>query len=163
MTHNLSFLTAFEAILKPINDALEHPRAKPCLTSPLPSALNLALAVLLKQLEHNSFRTLHESKHKQDAGPSWLVLAESEPQATEVFNDLQFCCSLFNMPTDGLIQFPQWASLPYQSSLPPANVIAQRARAFHRSGRIEFASCRCPRARPGVNGCQGTRSGPLDG
>ena len=85
-----------------------------------------------KNGRNNTSRSTGTSKTEQSLAQSWLLVTESETNATQLFQDLQFYHSVFGMPLEHLVHLPQWASLPYQASLPPTDVIAQRARALHR-------------------------------
>ena len=128
MNLSSSFLTPLREILSSIANAPSRSPDKTCITSSVPSSHALALLALLT----GSAGSSGTSKKPQDSGSSWLIITESEHNAAQLFEDLQFFHTVFGMPCDPLMHFPPWASLPYQSSLPPTAVIAQRACALHR-------------------------------
>jgi transcription-repair coupling factor (superfamily II helicase) len=61
-----------------------------------------------------------------------LIITASEQEAEQLYQDLWFFRSLFGLPLDPLVRFPQWGTLPYQSSLPPIDVIVKRVTTLHR-------------------------------
>ncbi len=127
-----SFLTPLGEILDPILKSLDQSQAKTCVTSSVPSSHAMAILGLYKNHAATLSRSSGTSTKNQNVDQSWLIITESEPNATQLFQDLQFYHSVFGMPSEHLVHFPQWASLPYQSSLPPTDVLAQRACALHR-------------------------------
>ncbi|MGB0909536.1 MAG: hypothetical protein ACPGYT_04185, partial [Nitrospirales bacterium] len=127
-----SFLTPLREILYPTLEALNQSQGNTCVTSTVPSSHTLALLALFKNNVDSVPRSVSSSKQHPRAGQSWLIITESEANATQLFQDLQFYHAVFGRPLEHLVHLPQWASLPYQSSLPPTDVIAQRARALHR-------------------------------
>ncbi len=127
-----SFLSPLGDILNPTLEALKQTQGRTCITSSVPSSHALALQVFFQNGGNTVPRSTGTSHDRQRLDQSWLLLTESEANATQLFQDLQFYQSVFGMPCEHLVHLPQWASLPYQASLPPTDVIAQRARALHR-------------------------------
>ncbi|WP_447969954.1 transcription-repair coupling factor [Nitrospira sp. M1] len=127
-----SFLTPLGEILSSIPVPGVQAHAKTCVTSSVSSSHALALLGFCQSQGAKFTTSSDTSTHGQPADQSWLIITESELNATQLFQDLQFYYSVFGKPQEHLVHFPQWASLPYQSSLPPTDVIAQRACALHR-------------------------------
>ncbi|GJL54416.1 MAG: transcription-repair-coupling factor [Nitrospirales bacterium] len=127
-----SFLTSLGKILTSIPDLNVQAHAKTCVTNSVSSSLALALFGLCQYQGTKQAKPSDASKQDRPPAQSWLIITDSEPNATQFFQDLQFYYSVFGTPQEELVHFPQWASLPYQSSLPPTDVIARRACALHR-------------------------------
>jgi len=132
MKHASSFLTSLGEIFSSISDSSSQFHTKTCITSSVPSSHALALLGLCQSQGVWRAKSSATSKQDQQVDQSWLIITESELNAAQLFQDLQFYSSVFGLPQEHLVHFPQWASLPYQSSLPPADVIAERAGALHR-------------------------------
>jgi transcription-repair coupling factor (superfamily II helicase) len=113
-----SYLTAW---LTPVSEALGRGSARPCLVGAHGPTGALALT-LLDQLRHTA------SAERR----SWLVLATTNEAAERLYDDLRFFHQLFNVPTDQLIFFPKWETLPYESTAPHVESIARRMRALQR-------------------------------
>jgi len=70
--------------------------------------------------------------HKQGGTHPWIVLTSSDESAERLFNDLQFFYSLMGLSTDSLAWFPEWETLPYESTAPHVGLIARRMTTLHR-------------------------------
>jgi len=62
----------------------------------------------------------------------WVVLTSSDDSAERLFNDLQFFYNLMGLSTDSLAWFPEWETLPYESTAPHVGLIARRMTTLHR-------------------------------
>ena len=128
-------------LLQPAITALSEAKTKPCLISTQPSNAPLALTVLANHSFNspstrasNTPTIQHSSggSHIGEEDRSWLMITATEQEAERLLQDLQFFYPLLGMPIERLARFPQWGTLPYQSSLPDVEVIAQRAMTLHR-------------------------------
>jgi len=105
----------WEQLLQPVQDALRIAQGRPCLTGLHGSATALALTLLA---------------HTQDR--SWLIVSASDEDAERLYDDLTFFHQLRGLSLEPLALFPEWETLPYESTPPHVELIARRMRTLHR-------------------------------
>jgi len=136
----MPFFAQLQQALDPITRAFQDPSTRPCIISSHPSSIPLALSVLAakdcKGLPGTSPLGSQNTKARSGNGTlphsSWLIVTPTPREADGLYQDLQSLYALFGIPEEYLMVFPPWANLPYQSSLPPKEVIAQRGAVLHR-------------------------------
>ena len=126
-----SHFSHFESVLQLIRSGLGETRSHPCLISTQPSSFPLLLT-LLADVSKNGGPGPESGDRDFDSS---LIITSSEQEADQLYQDLWFFRSLLGLPLDPLVRFPQWGALPYQSSLPPIDVIAKRVTTLHRLTR----------------------------
>jgi transcription-repair coupling factor (superfamily II helicase) len=97
-------------------EALRHVQGRPCLTGLHGSTTAFALTLLAQRMEERS----------------WLIVTASDEAAERLHDDLQFFYAITGLPPEGLAFFPEWETLPYESTPPHAELIARRMRTLHR-------------------------------
>ncbi len=60
-----------------------------------------------------------------------MIVAGSDEAAERLFDDLHFFHDLIGLPTNPLVLFPRWETLPYEGSAPHVGLIARRMNALH--------------------------------
>ena len=134
----LPILSDFQQLLKPAYGALNNTLHRPCLISTQSSAISLALTILFGFTEQSAaipWSNDGKSPKKENThsdGSSWLIVRPSEEEAEGFYQDLLFFSSMLGLPMEPLVHFPQWASIPYQSSFPASDVRVNRVRTLHR-------------------------------
>ena len=136
----MPFFAHLQQAFTPIIRAFQDPSARPCVISPHPSSIPLVLSVLAAMDVKQLPGTLPLGSKHTKAQPgnitltpsSWLIITPTPREADGLYQDLQSFYSLFGLPEEYLMVFPPWTNLPYQSSLPPKEVIAQRGAVLHR-------------------------------
>src|SRR5919201_5903397 len=63
---------------------------------------------------------------------SWLIVAASDEDAERLYEDLRFFSTMLGLSTEPLALFPEWETLPYESTPPHVELIARRMRTLHR-------------------------------
>ncbi len=96
-------------------DALRGAAGRPCLTGLHGSATAFALTLLAQ---------------RQDR--SWLIVSASDEDAERLHDDLTFFHQMLGLSTDPLALFPEWETLPYESTAPLVQLVARRMRTLHR-------------------------------
>ncbi|MGD9852046.1 MAG: transcription-repair coupling factor [Nitrospirales bacterium] len=102
--------------LRAVEPTAERP---PCLLSTQPGCLALAMTLLMQ----------HEGPPSN--GQTQLLIAPSQEEAEQLYEDLKFFCVLMGRNTESLSLFPPWATVPYNPALPAHTVICRRVRALH--------------------------------
>ncbi len=110
----------WDHLLRPLEDALRTNEAKAGLIAHQASTTALALTLLSREAARDAI-----------AG-TWLAITATDEAAEQLYEDLRFFHDLIGLPSTALTLFPQWATLPYEASVPSADVIAIRMRALHR-------------------------------
>lgn len=123
-----SLLPHFDSVLQSILSTLGETRTHPCVISTQASSFPLILTLLADPLRNGGAAP---QSGKPDSDSS-LIITASEQEAEQLYQDLWFFRSLLGLPLDPLVRFPQWGTLPYQSSLPPMDVIVKRVTTLHR-------------------------------
>ena len=123
-----SLFPHFDSLLRSIVSTIGEAPTHPCLISTQPSSFPLVLTLLAAP----SLKGKPVSPSGQPKSRSELIITASEQEAEQVYQDLWFFQDLLGLPLEPLVRFPQWGTLPYQSSLPPLDVIVQRVTALHR-------------------------------
>jgi transcription-repair coupling factor (superfamily II helicase) len=98
-----------------MQEALRGAHSRPCLTGLHGSATAFALTLLA---------------HRDDR--SRLVVSASDEDAQRLYDDLTFFHQLQGLPTEPLALFPEWETLPYESTPPHVELVARRMRTLHR-------------------------------
>ena len=106
--------------LVPLRSALSQRQARACLTGLHGSTPACALSLLV-QSEIGT----------QDRSRPWVVVTAGDESAERLFNDLRFFYDLIGLPTDSLAWFPEWETLPYESTAPHVGLIARRMTTLH--------------------------------
>ncbi len=106
----------WDEFLAPLAAALGDRAARPCLTGVVGSTSGLVLTLLAQRLKDRSF----------------VIVSESDEAAAQLFDDLAFFHALLGVPTDQLVFFPEWESLPYESAPPQVTLVARRMLALQR-------------------------------
>ncbi len=96
-------------------DALRGAAGRPCLTGLHGSATAFALTLLAQ----------HQDR-------SWLIVSASDEDAERLHDDLTFFHQMLGLSTDPLALFPEWETLPYESTAPLVQLVARRMRTLHR-------------------------------
>ena len=107
--------------LNPLQSALDRIGSRVCLTGLHGSTPACALSLLVQA-----------QSHSQGGTHPWIVLTSSDESAERLFNDLQFFYSLMGLSSDSLAWFPEWETLPYESTAPHVGLIARRMTTLHR-------------------------------
>jgi transcription-repair coupling factor (superfamily II helicase) len=107
--------------LAPAYAALNRDRARVCLTGLHGSMPACALA-LLAQMQPSG----------ADRARSWVVLTATDESAERIYNDLRFFHDLMGRPAESVAWFPEWETLPYESTAPHVGLIARRMTTLHR-------------------------------
>lgn len=110
----------WQTLLQPIIDALGNPAARPSVTSLFGSAHGFLLTLITRRLRSTKF------------APPFLVVTGSDDAAERLYNDLRFFHTLLGLPADQLALFPTWGLVPYETSTPPSDLVAQRMHALLR-------------------------------
>ncbi|MDX1410750.1 MAG: hypothetical protein R3351_01210, partial [Nitrospirales bacterium] len=118
----------FDSVLQSIRSSLGKTATHPCLISTQPSSFPFILTLLGDLSKNNGPAPQFENRDFDSS----LIITASEQEAEQLYQDLWFFRSLLGLPLDPLVRFPQWGTLPYQSSLPPIDVIAKRVTTLHR-------------------------------
>ncbi len=105
----------WDPLLQPVLDALRGAAGRPCLTGVHGSATAFALTLLAQ---------------RQDR--SWLIVSASDEDAERLHDDLTFFHQMLGLPTDPLALFPEWETLPYESTAPLVQLVARRMRTLNR-------------------------------
>ena len=108
-------LSPWDQLLQPVQDALRGTTHRPCLTGLHGSATAFALTLLAKQHDR-----------------SWLIVSASDEDAERLYDDLTFFHQLQGLSTEPLALFPEWETLPYESTPPLVELVARRMRTLHR-------------------------------
>jgi transcription-repair coupling factor (superfamily II helicase) len=98
-----------------VQEALRGTDRRPCLTGLYGSATAFALTLLA---------------HRDDR--SWLIVSASDEDAERLYDDLTFFHQLQGLPTEPLALFPEWETLPYESTPPHVGLVGRRMRTLHR-------------------------------
>jgi transcription-repair coupling factor (superfamily II helicase) len=61
----------------------------------------------------------------------WLIVSRSDEAAERLYDDLCFFSALVGLPTDSLLFFPKWETLPYEATAPHVGLIARRMNALY--------------------------------
>ena len=123
-----SFFPHFDSVLQSIRSRMGETGRHPCLISTQPSSVALTLSLLSGHSENGG----NSPQPGDQAYKFSLIITASEQEAEQLYQDLWFFRSILGLPLDSLVQFPQWGTLPYQTSLPPMDVIAKRVTTLHR-------------------------------
>jgi transcription-repair coupling factor (superfamily II helicase) len=105
----------WDTVLRPALDALRGGAGRPCLTGLHGSATAFALTLLAQ----------HHDR-------SWLIVSASDEDAGRLYDDLAFFHQLQGLPAEALALFPEWETLPYESTPPHVELISRRMRTLHR-------------------------------
>jgi transcription-repair coupling factor (superfamily II helicase) len=108
-------LSSWDQLLQPVLDALHGAAGRPCLTGLHGSATAFALTLLAQ---------------RQDR--SWLIVSASDEDAERLHDDLSFFHQVLGVSTEPLALFPEWETLPYESTAPHVQLVARRMRTLHR-------------------------------
>ena len=108
-------VSRWDAVLKPALDALQGAQGRPCLTGLHGSATAFALTLLARAQDR-----------------SWLIVSASDEDAERLYDDLTFFHQLRGLSLEPLALFPEWETLPYESTPPHVELVARRMRTLHR-------------------------------
>jgi transcription-repair coupling factor (superfamily II helicase) len=106
----------WDQFLTPLVSALADRSARPCLTGVVGSTSGFTLTLLAQRLKNRSL----------------VIVGESDEAASQLFDDLEFFHTLLGLPTDQLVFFPEWESLPYETAPPQVTLVARRMLALQR-------------------------------
>jgi len=87
------------------------------------------LAFTISLLTNHSIANGSSGKTRQTKArlqDSWMILTPTHDEAAQLFQDLQFFHALFGLPTETLAFFPNRGSMPYEATVPSADLVAQR-------------------------------------
>jgi len=98
-----------------VQEALRGAHSRPCLTGLHGSATAFALTLLAQRDDR-----------------SRLVVCASDEDAERLHDDLTFFHQLQGLPMEPLALFPEWETLPYESTPPHVELVARRMRTLHR-------------------------------
>jgi transcription-repair coupling factor (superfamily II helicase) len=107
--------------LAPIRAALHGGHARACLVGVHGSTPACALALLAQEGTRASGRP-----------GGWVVLTATDQSAERLFNDLRFFQDLLGLRAEDVAWFPEWETLPYESTAPHVGLIARRMTTLHR-------------------------------
>src|SRR5439155_1039067 len=66
------------------------------------------------------------------ADTSWLIVTATDEAAERLYEDLRFFHAMLGLSSEALALFPEWETLPYESTPPHVELIARRMRTLHR-------------------------------
>ncbi len=116
---------------QPILEALAASESKPFLVGPHGASLAFIMSLLTNQsIVDGSSRKTGQAKEQLQG--SWILMTPTHDEAAQLFQDLQFFHTLFGLPTESLAFFPNRGSVPYEATLPSADLVAQRMRTLFR-------------------------------
>ncbi len=98
-----------------MQDALRGAKHRPCLTGLHGSATAFALTLLAQRHDR-----------------SWLIVSASDEDAERLHDDLTFFHNVIGLSTEPLALFPEWETLPYESTPPHVELVGRRMRTLHR-------------------------------
>ena len=105
----------------PLVSALRQASTRACLTGLHGSTAAFALTSLVGAPALAALRTR-----------PWVVVTGSNEAAERMFADLRFCHQMVGAAVDRITLFPQWETLPYESTAPHVGLIAHRMQTLHR-------------------------------
>ncbi|MFO0705912.1 MAG: transcription-repair coupling factor [Nitrospira sp.] len=105
----------------PLLSALRQPSARACLTGLHGSTSAFALTALAAAPALTALRNR-----------PWVVVTSSNEAAERMFADLRFYHQMVGGTADRITLFPQWETLPYESTAPHVGLIAHRMQTLHR-------------------------------
>ncbi|MGH8527811.1 MAG: hypothetical protein ACREXY_27410, partial [Gammaproteobacteria bacterium] len=116
-----------EQQLQPILESLGKEGGRPCLVGLPGSSGAFALTLLARASSQNGDGA---------TGRSWLIVSASDEAAERLYDDLRFYHELLGLSSEPLAFFPQWETLPYESTPPPVDLIARRMLTLQRLTRL---------------------------
>src|SRR3989442_14949590 len=63
---------------------------------------------------------------------SWLIVTATDEAAERLYDGLRFFHAMLGLSPEALALFPEWETLPYESTPPHVELIARRMRTLHR-------------------------------
>ena len=107
---------SWDQLLRPILNALRSRQGRPGLTGLHGSTTGFSLTLLAREL----------------ADTSWLIVTATDEAAERLYEDLRFFHAMLGLSPEALALFPEWETLPYESTPPHVELIARRMRTLHR-------------------------------
>ncbi len=111
---------AWDQLLIPIEEALEHVEARVGFLARQGPAGALAITLLARE------------RSQRGVDRPWLIVTATDESAERVYEDLLFFHTLLGLPPGPLRLFPEWETLPYEPIAPPVDLIARRMRTLRR-------------------------------
>jgi transcription-repair coupling factor (superfamily II helicase) len=115
----------WEEVLRPVQDALRERQGHPGVTGLHGSTSAFALAMLTR-------RQAGGARSNETAQRSWVVVSTSDDAAERLYDDVRFFYTMLGLSTDELALFPEWETLPYESTPPHVELVARRMRTLQR-------------------------------
>src|SRR5438046_767853 len=101
---------------RPLVHALRSRQGRPGLTGLHGSTTGFSLTLLARGLSDSS----------------WLIVTATDEAAERLYEDLRFFHAMLGLSSEALALFPEWETLPYESTPPHVELIARRMRTLHR-------------------------------
>src|SRR6059036_1971732 len=107
---------SWDQFFRPILNALRSRQGRPGLTGLHGSTTGFSLTLLARGLSDSS----------------WLIVTATDEAAERLYEDLRFFHAMLGLSPEALALFPEWETLPYESTPPHVELIARRMRTLHR-------------------------------
>src|SRR5206468_958435 len=107
---------SWDQFFRPILNALRSRQGRPGLTGLHGSTTGFSLTLLARGLSDSS----------------WPIVTATDEAAERLYEDLRFFHAMLGLSSEALALFPEWETLPYESTPPHVELIARRMRTLHR-------------------------------
>ncbi|MGH7167817.1 MAG: hypothetical protein ACREII_04725, partial [Nitrospiraceae bacterium] len=134
--------SSWDQLFRPVLNALRSRQGRPGLTGLHGSTTGFSLTLLAREL----------------AESSWLIVTATDEAAERLYEDLRFFHGMLGLSPETLALFPEWETLPYESTPPHVELIARRMRTLQRLVGTGGASSGPPPALVGAGGVSGSRT-----